>query len=238
MSHAIALQQSYSDEAAHYDEKRFSGPAGQHLAETDRRILRTLVGLSGARNIIDVPVGTGRVLDYLKGMDVDVTGVDLTEEMLDCARRVADPERHTLMQGDASNLPFPDGSFDALISLRFFHLFPTGQRAAFTREFMRLVRPGGHFIVSYTNGWYAGGLNWLKKAIGLQTVHFESFGEVQQLFPGCRVVRCFGNFLPRQRTVERVPGIGPLCRAATERFPLNLFCWEKYYLLQKPEQGA
>lgn len=225
--------QSYSELAEDYNRLRFSGRPGRFLFERDQEIIRSYVAESGARRILDVPVGTGRVLEYVKDLDVDVVGLDLTREMLADAAVVAHPTRHRLMEGDASKMPFEDGEFDCVTSLRFFHLFPAEHRPAFVREFLRVLKPGGHLIVSFTNGWYAGGVNWMKRLAGKQTVFFEYPGEVRRLFPGCTVLRLTGNFLPKQWMLDSVPAVGPALRAATRHAPLNLVCWERVYLLRK-----
>lgn len=227
------LTQSYSDLAQDYNRIRFSGRSGRFNFERDREIIQSYVRESGATRMLDVPAGTGRVLDYVKDLPLEVVGLDLTKEMLANAAKVAHPTRHRLMEGDASQLPFEANEFDCVSSLRFFHLFQQESRPVFAREFLRVVKPGGHLIVSFTNGWYAGGINWVKRSLGMKTVEFEHPGEVRRLFPGCTVVRLTGNFLPKQWMIDPVPGLGAAVRAATGHFPLNLVCWERIYLLRK-----
>ena len=228
------LVRDYSAIAPKYDARRFTGRSGRFVYETDRRIVTEAVSLIRPRNILDVPTGTGRVIDYLKDQPAPVTGVDQTPGMLAQATRFVREGHDRLMIGDASRLPFPDGSFECVISLRFFHLFGYADRGPFAAEFTRVLAPGGHLLLSFTNGWYAGGLNWMKQRLGRQTVHFQRRGELQALFPGWTVVRLQGNFLPLQGTVSRIPVIGALLRWSTDRFPANRVCWERYYLLRKP----
>ena len=65
----------------------------------------------------------------------------------------------TFVHGDAENLPFPDGSFDAVINVEAAHLYPDYPR--FLREVARVLRPGGHFLYadlrerSYLATWEA-----------------------------------------------------------------------------------
>lgn len=224
---------SYSELAEDYNRLRFSSRAGRFNFERDRDIIRAYVVECGARRLLDVPVGTGRTLEYVKDLPVEVVGLDLTREMLADAEKVAHPTRHRLMEGDASKLPFEANEFDCVSSLRFFHLFPQADRHAFVREFLRVLKPGGHLIVSFTNGWYGGGINWLKHFAGTLTVTFEHPGEMKRLFPGCTIVHRTGNFLPKQWMIDSVPGLGAAVRAATSHAPLNLVCWERIYLLRK-----
>lgn len=225
--------QSYSELAGDYNRIRFSGRTGRFNFERDGEIIRSYVRECGATRLLDVPVGTGRVLEYVRDLDLDVVGLDLTREMLADAEKVAHPTRHRLMEGDASKLPFEANEFDCVSSLRFFHLFPEESRPAFVKEFLRVLEPGGHLIVSFTNGWYAGGVNWLKRFAGMQSVYFEQPGEIRRLFPGCTMVHRTGNFLPKQWMIDPVPGLGAAVRAATRHAPLNLVCWERIYLLRK-----
>lgn len=228
------LKQDYSSLAPAYEEKRFSGHSGQFLYATDRRIVREAVALAAPTSILDVPTGTGRVLDYLRDHKGPITGVDATPEMLAQANRYARPGKDTLLLGNATALPFDSGSFDFLVSLRFFHLFDEQARLPFATEFRRLLRPGGHLLLSMTNGWYAGGLNWMKNRMGRQTVQFEHQGEIGRLFPGWKVVSLSGNFLPFQAALSSVPAVGASLSWLTGHFPLNRVCYERYYLLRKP----
>lgn len=187
--------------------------------------------------MVDVPVGTGRVLHYLRDLDVRVAGVDITLEMLGTARKNASLDKHTLKLANAAKLPFEDGRFDCLSSLRFFHLFPVQDRQQFADEFSRVIRPGGYIIVSFTNGMYAGGWNWLKRMLGFKTVFFEYPGEVKRLFAGWSIERLEGNFLPKQWWLDSLPAIGGVLRRLTQVTPLNRLCWERFYLLRKPLDG-
>lgn len=229
----VKSEKSYAHLAESYDQKRFHGANGKFNFESDRRIILEAVSIARPKKVIDVPVGTGRVLTYLFDHDINVIGVDLTSEMLDIARREACPERHTLQLGNAADLPFEDNQFDLLVSFRFFHLFEKGNRAQFTTEFARIVKPGGHVLVSFTNGWYAGGISWLRKKCGAKIVEFEHPGEIKQLFPGWRILQIWGNFLPKQWLLDGVPLLGSLLRYGVARWPLNRICWEKFYLLEK-----
>lgn len=229
----MTSRKSYTEIADSYDQVRFSSPDGRFLYQLDRDIITKLLAGLDIKIVLDCPTGTGRVLEYLSPMKLDVTGVDYTAEMLDEAKLIADRVGATIMQGDASKLPFEDEAFDCVISLRFFHLFDTDARRQFTAEFSRVVRIGGYVLVSFTNGWYGGGLNWAKKRLGCNTVYFESRGEVQRLFPNFEIERVHGNFLPKQYLIDRIPLLGRLVRKAEGVFPVNRLCWERFYLLKR-----
>jgi ubiquinone/menaquinone biosynthesis C-methylase UbiE len=77
-----------------------------------------------------------------------VVGLDLTEEMLAQARRLA-AERGianvSFVQGDAEQLAYPDHAFDAVVSRYSAHHFPHPERAL--REIARVLVPGGTFLL-------------------------------------------------------------------------------------------
>jgi SAM-dependent methyltransferase len=73
-----------------------------------------------------------------------VTGLDLTPELLDQARensRIAQTQQIVWTEGDAENLPYPDMSFDVVVS-QFGHMFAPRPEVALT-EMRRVLRPGG-----------------------------------------------------------------------------------------------
>jgi demethylmenaquinone methyltransferase/2-methoxy-6-polyprenyl-1,4-benzoquinol methylase len=97
--------------------------------------------------VLDVAAGTGLVSFALAGFsDCRVVGLDQSEDMLSGARRrlAAHPElagRMDFVPGQAEELPFADGEFDALTFT--YLLRYVDDRAATLRELARVVRPGG-----------------------------------------------------------------------------------------------
>ena len=92
-----------------------------------------LAGLPPARTL-DVACGTGFLTRHLRG---DVTGLDASARMLAIASsRIAGA---TFVQGDALALPFPDDSFDRVVSGHFYGHLDDEQRIAFLREARRVA---------------------------------------------------------------------------------------------------
>src|SRR5829696_4624682 len=97
-------------------------------------------------NVLEVAVGTGLNLEaYPRG--VTLTGIDLSEAMLDIARGRASQLGRTasLQQADAHELPFDDASFDTVVCTFGLCAIPDHTKAI--AEMTRVLRPGGRLIL-------------------------------------------------------------------------------------------
>jgi len=104
--------------------------------------LLDLADVGPGQRVLDVACGTGVVARGAADRTGDagtVTGVDLNPAMLVVAGRVR-PDL-TWCQGDAADLPFPTGTFDAVLCQMALMFLP--DRAQAVREMARVVAPGG-----------------------------------------------------------------------------------------------
>jgi ubiquinone/menaquinone biosynthesis C-methylase UbiE len=126
----------------------------KNLAEPIDRHL----GLDG-KKVLDFGCGTGSLAVAVALRGASVTAVDPTPASLDACRWRAqyfglDAERVSpVAVGTAPGLPFPDRSFDMVTCNSVFEFIPT-RRKEFVRELVRVIRPGGHLVVSTENGLY------------------------------------------------------------------------------------
>ncbi|MCD8154364.1 MAG: class I SAM-dependent methyltransferase [Clostridiales bacterium] len=117
--------------------------SGAYLSRALSGIPEAFTGL-----LLEVPVGTGVLTMpvYQRLPDASITCLDYSEDMMSRAQRRAKRDGLThvrFQQGDVGSLPFPDGSFDIVLSLNGFHAFPDKEAAY--REVFRVLKPGGCF---------------------------------------------------------------------------------------------
>jgi demethylmenaquinone methyltransferase/2-methoxy-6-polyprenyl-1,4-benzoquinol methylase len=112
------------------------------------RLVRLASVQAGSR-ALDVCCGTGDIAQRLAQTGADVTGLDFSAPMLEVARRRHaarnTPGRLEFIQGDAMNLPFAAGSFDA-VTVGYGLRNLAGWEMGLT-ELHRVVRPGGRVLV-------------------------------------------------------------------------------------------
>jgi SAM-dependent methyltransferase len=115
-----------------------------HLQEftlASTAVVRGLLG-SGPGRCLDLGCGTGLHFATLLELGWTTTGVDVSSDQLRLAAgRGVEVE---LIEADASSLPFPDASFDAVVSI-FTHTDMDDYPSA-VREGARVLVPGGRFV--------------------------------------------------------------------------------------------
>jgi ubiquinone/menaquinone biosynthesis C-methylase UbiE len=112
-------------------------------------ILPPLAGVRRNHRVLDLACGPGFVaLEFAKHAR-EVVGVDLTAEMLKKARGLARREgitNVTFRRADVNRLPFPDGSFDVVVTRASFHHFPAPGRVL--KEMARVMKRNGRMLIS------------------------------------------------------------------------------------------
>jgi SAM-dependent methyltransferase len=93
---------------------------------------------AGARSVLDLGAGTGKLTSALVARGLDVLAVDPSADMLAVLARVV-PRARTLV-GEAEALPVADGSVDAVTAAQAWHWVDPGRAGA---EVARVLAPGG-----------------------------------------------------------------------------------------------
>ncbi|WP_039801742.1 class I SAM-dependent methyltransferase [Nocardia araoensis] len=100
------------------------------------------VAQSGAR-VLDAGTGPGELLAQLlcRRPDLRLHGIDLSPHMIELADAKLPGGAVELSVGDVAALPYPDDSFDLVVSSLSMHEWPQVDRAI--AELARVLRPGG-----------------------------------------------------------------------------------------------
>jgi SAM-dependent methyltransferase len=115
------------------------------------------IGLLPGARVLDVACGTGNLAVPAARIRAEVTGVDIATNLLEQARARAAAEGLTARfdEGDAEKLPYPDASFDTVISMFGVMFAPRPELAA--AELLRVCRPGGRIaLANWTPGGFVG----------------------------------------------------------------------------------
>ncbi len=129
------------------------------IDEAPPRDLLAGIKPSPGEAVLDVATGTGNIAIRAAAAGAQVTGLDLTPELLEIARARAGERDLTvdLVEGDAEDLPFDDESFDVVLSAFGVQFAPRHEIVA--QELARVCRPGGRIgLVSWTPASHIGEL--------------------------------------------------------------------------------
>jgi demethylmenaquinone methyltransferase / 2-methoxy-6-polyprenyl-1,4-benzoquinol methylase len=114
-----------------------------------RRAVRAL-SLSGSERVLDMCTGTADfAIEAISGRAASVIGIDFAGEMLRVAekkvKRAGMADRIRLVRGDATSVPLPDSSVDAVTVG--FGIRNVVDRDRAIREFSRVLKPGGTLAI-------------------------------------------------------------------------------------------
>jgi len=126
-------------------------PVAERLTDT--------ADLRAGWTVLDVASGSGNAALAAARLGGVVTGIDYVPTLLERGRERAEAERLRVdfRPGDAEEIPFPDESFDAVISVFGSMFAPDHRRAA--AELVRVTRPGGTIaLASWTPDGFIGSM--------------------------------------------------------------------------------
>src|SRR5213594_85643 len=111
-----------------------------------------LAALSAGERALDVGCGTGSLAVALKasaGPTGSVHGIDASQEMIEVARRNATRAGVdvSFQEGLAEAIPFPNGTFDLVVSQLAIHHLPDDLKQSAFAEMYRVLKAGGRCLI-------------------------------------------------------------------------------------------
>jgi len=138
MDNDTLARQYTGPRAQRYDEER----VGSEKWNLEQTVVESMLGrLSRGATVLDVPVGTGRFIEFYKRFQLRVTGVDASLDMLAEADRKAKALDFQLavVHGTIFDLAFDGDSFDAVVCVRFLNWLDEPDFAAAVGELARVT---------------------------------------------------------------------------------------------------
>jgi len=155
-----------------------------------REMLSRLPTVRGSARVLDLGCGQGNTTRCLADtlQPAECIGLEYDAALVDYAQtRPENPSNVEFRQGDASQLQFPDGSFDVVFCR--YLLLHMANPMQVVREMMRVVKPGG-FAVAY-EGDFTMATSSHPPCTGLATLHTVWEGLFQNPPAGRRLVHYF-----------------------------------------------
>lgn|GEM_PF-6461253 len=145
----------YQQIAEEYDERiPGEGPMDEGFTQAEHDFV--FGKLRSGQKVLDMGCGTGRFTVPMAALGVRVSGLDISQAMLDVARRKLATKGLSaeLYEGDMACLPFEDGSFDVVTSMLALMHIPINDREIVFAEACRVLRPGGRMIIGVKNSLF------------------------------------------------------------------------------------
>lgn len=128
--------------------------------------------------VADIGCGNGySCFKYLEQKDIDVTGIDYSEKMIEQAQRTREKlsakQRDKVRFAVASVLAteLPDSHFDQLITDRcIINLTSRDEQAAVFSEAARILKPGGYYLMCENSEQALANLNGVRALAGLESI--------------------------------------------------------------------
>jgi SAM-dependent methyltransferase len=144
----------YRKEASIYHGRRYETRYGRLFRELHHSVLSGMLkDVPATHPALEIACGTGHTSSLLAREGISFIACDLTPHMLAEARDRMERADHptSFLYTDAQALPFPDATFNLVVTTRFLHLFPAAEQRIVLSEAARVLKPGGSLVVDFDN---------------------------------------------------------------------------------------
>ena len=106
-----------------------------------------LKGIDLGENVLEVGPGPGLTTDILRQEVPRMTSIEIDPRLARSLKQRMDGTNVTVVEGDATRMPFQDGSFTSAVSFTMLHHVPSAAlQDRLIREVFRVLRPGASFV--------------------------------------------------------------------------------------------
>jgi ubiquinone/menaquinone biosynthesis C-methylase UbiE len=145
---AVEWGHFFDEFAPTYGRDAFGSAGLEAVSTRELEAIRNALASCAPGQVLDLGAGTGRITRVLAGMAWSVTAADNSPEMLTRLRNDI-PSLQAVHARLGEPLPFPDRSFDAVVSIRVLKYVENVDCAL--SEIARVLRPGGTAVLEITN---------------------------------------------------------------------------------------
>jgi ubiquinone/menaquinone biosynthesis C-methylase UbiE len=183
-------------------------PINKGLRLLGLRMFRPKEGMS----ILDVGCGTGSYLDFYKRYKCNLYGIDTSPAMMELAQqRLGDAAE--LYLGSATEMPYPDQTFNLVVSMLVIHEMGHPIRLAVLDEIKRVLKPDGRILlidfnpgpIEFFEGWRTKAIILLSE-IAAGREHFRNFRHFMSINGLHHLIEIAGLTIVKHKVV----GGGPL----------------------------
>lgn len=147
------MQHPLRDFASGQDDLIFPEHKSEYLARLLKRLFKSRTDL----NFLDFGCGNGSLLRWLlkrirsdfRNLDIRLSGVDISSGMIKEAKKGWE-DQQTIAQFDvlfAGKTPYESETFDVVVASSVFHHIEPEERAGALKEILRVLKPGGYFLM-------------------------------------------------------------------------------------------
>ncbi len=133
-----------SDYDAWYTDKR-----GNFVDKVETDLAFRMIKVEEGMNVLDVGCGTGNFSIKLAKMGCKVTGIDISDNMLDIARKKSAEENLDIkfLHMDLNDLMFEENKFDAIFSMAAFEFINDDHAPKALEGMLRVVKKDGQVLI-------------------------------------------------------------------------------------------
>jgi ubiquinone/menaquinone biosynthesis C-methylase UbiE len=106
----------------------------------------TVRGVELGDHLLEIGPGPGLTTDWLRERVPSMTSIEIDHRLAEKLKARLAGTNVTVVEGDASEMPFPDSSFSSVMCYTMLHHVPARLQDKLLAEACRVVRPGGQFV--------------------------------------------------------------------------------------------